>query len=208
MGASSRGTRCTDESSGRTLPRSASCSDASESHGAPDREASGGLPRLEARRHSASVERWLAVTCEARQRTACHLITTRKSRAIPAAGARRCSSCNDEWRIGGECCKLDRTMSGIGGSNKWDRALLETSGGAENMPLSSLSLAERRLLGRVGSNQRRRDHRARSGGKRRRLCDHAGARVSEPLHLTDQCELALERFGEGTKDGRDCGRRP
>ena len=64
----------------------------------------------------------------------------------------------------------------------------------------SLSLAERRLLGRAGSNQGRRDHRARSGGECGRLPDHARANVSLQFALTDRGELALERSGEGTKE--------
>ena len=86
-----------------------------------------GSQRLEARRRSASVERRLAVTCEARQRTACHLITTRKSRAIPAAGARRCSSCNDEWRIGWRMLQArSHNVRHVEARTEWDRALLET----------------------------------------------------------------------------------
>ena len=80
------------------------------------------------------------------------------------------------------------------------------SGGECEYAAVSLSLAERRLLGRVGSNQRRRDHRFDQVGNAEGCAITQVRGFQIHFTLTDQGELALERFGEGTKEGVVCGR--
>ncbi len=156
MGASSRGTRCNDESSGRTPLRSAGCHDASESHTAPDREASAAIHLLETRRRSGSVEHWAGVTCGARKPTMCHSTTTEEIEGFSAAAVWRGSFCDEA--AGDRVENLHSRPGVIMGS------LLR--GHATDRP-------------RRWQEPRRRDRRARSGRESRRLPDHAGVDVSD-----------------------------